>query len=66
MIGPVPSEPGCDPAACDPGPVPPYQPSGTPIARSLVVGGKLLTVSSLGVERSAMGDLAELSWLPWS
>ena len=66
VIGPVPSEPGCDPAACDPGPVPPYQPSGTPIARSLVVGGKLLTVSSLGVERSAMGDLAELSWLPWS
>lgn len=56
----------CDPAqGCNPGPVPPPVALAVPIARSLVVDGQLLTVSSAGIERSAMADLSELAWLAW-
>ena len=34
-----------------------------PILRSLVVGGRLFTLSDLGLEENALGDLSENAWL---
>lgn len=59
----------CDPSAgCDPVPMPTPVPAPTevPISRVLVVDGSLLSISSAGIERSAMADLSELAWVPWS
>lgn len=57
-------EPGI-PAPVPPGPVPapPLPGPGAPIVRSLVVEGRLVTVSHLGIEVSRLSDLTELGWL---
>jgi hypothetical protein len=57
-------EPGI-PAPVPPGPVPapPLPGPGAPIVRSLVVEGRLVTVSHLGIEVSRLADLTELGWL---
>jgi hypothetical protein len=33
------------------------------VRRSLVVGGRLVTISDVGIERDSLTDLAEEAWL---
>lgn len=59
------SMPECPPGAdC----IEPYYPEywATPITRSLVVGGTLWTLSDTGLLGSAVGDLTETGWVPWT
>ena len=34
-----------------------------PVRRSLVVGGRLVTISDVGIERNSLTSLAEDAWL---
>lgn len=36
-----------------------------PVRRSLVVGGRLVTISDVGIERNSLASLAEEAWLPF-
>ena len=36
-----------------------------PVRRSLVVGGRLVTVSDVGIERNDLASMAEEAWLPF-
>ncbi len=36
-----------------------------PVRRSLVVGGRLVTISDVGIERNDLASLAEEAWLPF-
>ena len=52
---------GCDPIPTEPVPVPTTYPS--PIERTLVVNGNLVTISDQGVMVSTLADLTQLGWL---
>jgi uncharacterized secreted protein with C-terminal beta-propeller domain len=65
-IGGAPTTPGGSGIAAPSPPIYCVPPSGAAITRSIVVGDALYTLSDAGLKTSALSDLAERSWLPFS